>query len=68
MEYVNKPNFCKGPPGAGKSTCAQLLGRSHGFLYYEGDCFTNLCNPFIDINVDEPSMSIGAQKPLKVHI
>ena len=31
-----------GPPGAGKSTSAQLLGRLHGWVYYEVDCFTGL--------------------------
>ena len=31
-----------GPPGAGKSTSAQLLARLHGFVYYEVDCFIRL--------------------------
>ena len=31
-----------GPPGAGKSTSAQLLGRLHGWVYYEVDCFLRL--------------------------
>ena len=56
-----------GPPGAGKSTTAQLLARNHGFIYYEADAFFMMCNPFNDINVDNPSMSTIKQKPLKVN-
>ena len=39
-----------GPPGLGKSTSAQLLSREHGFVYYEGDCFFGLRNPYIPAN------------------
>ena len=53
-------------PGTGKSTSAQLLGRNHGFRYYEGDCFMYLANPFVDLNVNEPSLLRGHQTPLKV--
>ena len=34
----NKPGkiiWFSGPPGAGKSTTAQLMGRKHGYVYYE---------------------------------
>ena len=31
-----------GPPGAGKSTTAQLLARQAGWVYYEVDCFLQL--------------------------
>ena len=55
-----------GVPGAGKSTSAQLLARNHGFIYYEGDCFMYLANPFVDVNANEPSLSRGHQTPLKV--
>ena len=58
----------KGPPGAGKSTSAQLLSRSEGYVYYEADCFGTFMNPFIDPNVDEPSLAQVSQRPLKVKL
>ena len=65
----NSTNFqlFLGPPGAGKSTTAQLIGHLHKYIYYEGDCFKNGCNPFIDVNVENPSLAVGYQKPLKVY-
>ena len=41
----------------GKSTSAQMLGRDHGYVYYEADCFTRLCNPYVPLNVDNPSLA-----------
>ena len=43
-----------------------LLGRSHGFAYYEADAFSFLANPFVDPNNDEPTLAVMSQKPLKV--
>ena len=54
-----------GPPGAGKSTTAALLGRYHGYVYYEADCLIHCSNPYIDPNVEEPTMMQSNQKPLK---
>ena len=65
----NKPGkiiWFSGPPGAGKSTTAQLMGRKHGYVYYEGDCYNSMSNPFIDLNVDNPSLAQSDQTPLKV--
>ena len=55
-----------GPPGSGKSTSGQLLGRNHGYVYYEADCFMMFSNPFVDPNIDEPTLQMPKQKPLKV--
>ena len=54
-----------GAPGMGKSTSAQILGRDKGYVYYEADCFGLMKNPFIDLNVDNPSMAQMTQKKLK---
>lgn len=53
-----------GPPGFGKSTTAQLLSREHGYVYYEGDCFSGLRNPYIPPDVENPSLAQMNQKML----
>ena len=69
-----------GSPGMGKSTTAQLLGRnkgSHifryrwtlrhsilGFVYYELDCFSQLRNPYIPLEVENPTMQQMVQRNL----
>ena len=53
-----------GPPGLGKSTSAQLLSREHGYVYYEGDCFFNLKNPYIPPDVENPSVAQVKQRKL----
>ena len=42
------------------------MARSHGYVYYEADCFFMFVNPFVDINAEEASLAMAAQKPLKV--
>merc|ERR1711936_1274937 len=54
-----------GAPGLGKSTSAQLLCRKAGYVYYEADCFGQCRNPYIDPDVDNPSMAQVKQRPLK---
>ena len=54
-----------GPPGTGKSTAAQMMARNHGHVYYEADTFNQMRNPFIDLNVSNPSLSQYGQKILK---
>ena len=56
--------FITGPPGLGKSTSAQLLSREHGYVYYEGDCFFGLKNPYIPPDVENPSLAQVKQKKL----
>ena len=53
-----------GPPGAGKSTSAQLLARQEGWVYYEVDCFLQLRNPFIPLDVPNPSIQQSRQRAL----
>ena len=65
-ENLGKIVWFSGPPGSGKSTSAQMLGRKHGYVFYEGDCIMQSLNPFIDLNVEEPTMVQNEQIPLKV--
>ena len=58
-------NF-SGPHGAGKSTVASLLAKDHGFVYFEVDSLMMFSSPFVDPNLDEPSLQSLKQKPLKV--
>merc|ERR1719331_1002808 len=53
-----------GPPGLGKSTTAQLLSRKHGYVYYEGDCFFMVRNPYIPPNAQEASLATLEQNKL----
>ena len=48
--------------GAGKSTTAQLFAKNHGFVYYEADCFMSQLNPYIPLDIPEPSMAQMNQK------
>ena len=48
----------------GKSTSAQILAREKGFVYYEADTFRRMVNPFIALDLDNPSMAITKQKKL----
>ena len=49
----------------GKSTSAQQLGRDHGYVYYEADCFKKLSNPYVPLSVNNPSLAHINQKILK---
>ena len=42
------------------------MARNHGYIYYEADCYMQFQNPFIDPKIDEPTLAIGLQTPLKV--
>jgi gluconate kinase len=64
-ENQGKVVWLSGPPGAGKSTTAQLMGRDAGYVYYEADCALNFLNPFVPSDVDNPTIAAFRQKPLK---
>ena len=63
-ERQGKLLWITGAPGLGKSTTGQLLSRNHGFVFYEGDCFWSLRNPYIPPNVPEPSLAQVKQRKL----
>ena len=50
----------------GKSTTAQYMAKEKGWAYYEADCFGRCVNPFIPLDVDEPSLTQMKQQPIKV--
>ena len=64
-EKKGKIIWLSGAPGMGKSTSAQMLGRDHGYVYYEADCFAALKNPYIPLDVKDPSLAQIKQKILK---
>ena len=57
--------WISGAPGLGKSTSGLLLSKLFGYVYYEGDAFVDHTNPYIPPEVEEPSIAISGQKPLK---
>ena len=57
--------WLSGPPGAGKSSTAQFMGKNHGYVYFEGDTFLSFVNPYLPLDVQEPSLELRNQKPLK---
>lgn len=63
-EKPGKIIWLTGAPGMGKSTSAQILGRDYGHVYYEADCFGGLKNPYVPLNVDNPTMAQIHQKQL----
>jgi len=64
-EKKGKIIWLTGAPGMGKSTSAQLLARNHGYVYYEADCFMAFKNPYVALDVANPSMAQMHQKVLK---
>ena len=63
---LGKIIWLSGPPGAGKSTSGLMLARLHNYVYYEADSFMFSCNPYIPLDVSEPSLANFSQEPLKV--
>merc|ERR1719510_455732 len=65
-EKPGKVIWLTGAPGMGKSTSAQILGRSHGYVYYEADCFGNLENPSLAQMSQRLLKGAGREERLKV--
>ena len=42
-----------------------MLGRYHGFVCYEWDCFGNCTNPYIPLEAESPSLAQWNQKVLR---
>ena len=57
--------WISGAPGLGKSTCAMLLAKNAGYVYYEGDAFDFHKNPYVSTEVEEPTLAMISQKVLK---
>merc|ERR1711997_191559 len=64
-ENQGKLVWLSGPPGAGKSTTGQLMGKESGYVYYEADCTMQGLNPFVPLDSDNPTLAAFRQKPLK---
>ena len=65
-ENQGKLIWLSGPPGAGKSTTGQLMGKEAGYVYFEADCTMNCLNPFVPLDSDNPTLAAFRQTPLKV--
>ena len=55
--YEGKLIWLTGPPGSGKSVTSQYFAKNHGFIHYQGDCFTEFVNPFTDLEAGESTCS-----------
>ena len=64
-ENQGKLIFISGAPGSGKSTTALKLAKKEGFVYYEGDGFIFLRNPYIPLDAEEPSLATSKQKRIR---
>ena len=64
-ENQGKLIFISGAPGCGKSTTALKIAQKEGFVYYEGDGFTFLRNPYIPLDAEEPSLASSKQKRIR---
>ena len=64
-ENQGKLLWITGAPGLGKSTSAQYLSKTAGYVYYEGDCFFGIRNPYVPSSADNPSLAQAKQKLLR---
>lgn len=56
--------WISGTMGSGKSTTGQMMAKNAGYVYYEADCLFTFLNPFVPLNVENPTTAAGKQKPL----
>ena len=64
-DNVGKLLWITGRPGTGKSTIAQHISKTLGYVYYEGDAFLGLVNPYIPPNKNEMISAVGQQTRLR---
>ena len=64
-EKKGKLLFISGAPGLGKSTSGLILSRTNDYVYYEADAFMGHLNPYVPVDVDEPSLATLTQNALK---
>ena len=65
-ENPGKFLYISGAPGLGKSTTGHQLSKKAGYVYYEGDCFWAMLNPYVSTDDEEPSLAaFSKQKFLK---
>ena len=42
------------------------MARNDDYVYYEADCTANCLNPFVPVDVEEPTKAAFRQKPIKI--
>eukprot|EP00092_Neocalanus_flemingeri_P009390 GFUD01010104.1.p1 GENE.GFUD01010104.1~~GFUD01010104.1.p1 ORF type:complete len:351 (+),score=105.54 GFUD01010104.1:41-1093(+) len=63
--HVGKFIWLSGAPGFGKSTTARRMMETHGFVYYEGDCFFSKKNPYLPQSENSAIEGLLSAKYLK---
>jgi len=63
--HVGQLVWITGAPGFGKSTTARRMMEKHGFVYYEGDCFFELKNPYLPPSENTATDALLSAKRLK---
>ena len=68
IQNPDKPGkliWISGGPGLGKSTSGLVLAKKFGYVYYEADAFMSYVNPYVPLNVEEPTLATAKQNFLK---
>ena len=64
-EFQGKFLWISGSSGTGKSTTGHLLSKKEDYVSYEGDAFYKFANPYLPLDITEPSLALKKQRPLK---